>query len=83
MPLDIGEQSPSAPDLPEAMLPEVAGDDRELVAALLAVMIVDDAAKVSKEPVIDELHGLQHDFDEPNSLVYGNGVREIVDRYPG
>ena len=83
MPLDIGAQSPLVPDLPEAKLPEVAGDDRELVAALFAVVIVDDAEKVSKEPAIDELRGLHHDFDESNSLVYGHGVRKIVDRYLG
>lgn len=83
MPLDLGALPPTSAELPTEKLPEVAGDDRVLVDELRAVVIVDHADKVSKEPSIDDLRGLHHDFDEPNSLVYGSGIRKIVESYLG
>lgn len=81
LPLDIGAQTPPVTDLPREPMPAVAGDDRVLVEALRAVVIVDQTSKVSTDKSIDDLRGLNFDFEQADSLVFSQGVRRIIDDY--
>ncbi|TWU67200.1 ShlB/FhaC/HecB family hemolysin secretion/activation protein [Crateriforma conspicua] len=65
---------------PESLAP-VEGSDKVLVDALAGVIILDHADKVDAEDAHDGVAGIQHDFDDRSSLVYGSGVQSIVYRY--
>ncbi|SMP69805.1 Hemolysin activation/secretion protein [Neorhodopirellula lusitana] len=64
-------------------LPAPVEDDRVLVQALEAVVIVDHGDKIDKTDAIDSLVGIHYDFEEPDSLVYKHAIRGIVQRAIG
>ncbi len=83
-PLDLPAVVDVSPDLPDATeLPEQVEDDRVLVDCLDAVVIVDDKGKIRRDVSIDDLFGIEYDFDQPGSLVYKSGVQSIIHGYIG
>ncbi|MCA9065876.1 MAG: ShlB/FhaC/HecB family hemolysin secretion/activation protein [Planctomycetaceae bacterium] len=75
---------PGSPALvPQGDLPAGSQDDRVLVEKLEAVILLDSVAKVSADPAIDELTGLSVQFGTTNSLAYGAGIHQIVNRHLG
>ncbi len=83
-PLELGSIDKLAPDLPEATkLPDVVEDDRELVASLDAVVIVDDGGKIVTDESIDDLEGINYRFDASDSIVFRSKIRRIVQEQLG
>ena len=70
-------------DLPEQDEPDVKGDDRVLVQSWDSVRFVNSADKIIKDKSIDSLEGIHYDFDVCRSVLYGEGTRQIVQRYLG
>lgn len=83
-PLKLPPRTGELPEVDAANdLPAPVEDDRVLVQTLEAVVIVDHGDKIDQSPTIDSLVGIHYDFDEPNSLVYKNAVRGLVQRAIG
>lgn len=83
-PLKLPPRTGELPEVDAATdLPAPVEDDRVLVQTLEAVVIVDHGDKIDQSPTIDSLVGIHYDFDEPDSLVYKNAVRGIVQRAIG
>ena len=72
-----------SPDLPQEDLPDVSGDDRVLVEALDAVVIVDSAKKIQAGDRIDELTGIHYDFEAKDSIVFQCGIRHLIEQQIG
>ncbi|WDQ14862.1 ShlB/FhaC/HecB family hemolysin secretion/activation protein [Rhodopirellula sp. P2] len=67
----------------KADLPAPVEDDRVLVRELEAVVLVDHDDKLDQSSAIDSLTGIHYDFDESDSLVYKQAIREIVQQAIG
>lgn len=80
-PLDLSKTPLTEPQIPDTPLPPSSQDDRVLIDCLDAVVLVDQGDKISLDPSIDELTGIQHDFVNGESLVYSDGMRNLVFRY--
>ena len=78
---DLLRRIPEIPDL-ESNAQEQT-DDRVLVDRLDAVIIVDSSDKIRVDASIDDLEGIEYDFDAKDSIVFGRGVRGIVERSLG
>ncbi|GAB5407331.1 MAG: ShlB/FhaC/HecB family hemolysin secretion/activation protein [Aureliella sp.] len=66
----------------EALSP-VEGDDSTLVDRLEGVIVLDSANKVEVENAHEGEVGINYDFEDTSSLVYGPAAQQIIDRYIG
>lgn len=64
-------------------LQPVEGSDKVLVESLEGVIFLDDNDKLEPEDAHAGQLGIQFRFDDATSLVYGNAVQSIVNRYLG
>ncbi len=78
LPNTTAPETVPAPDLPAANQ-----DDRLLIDCLQAVVVVDRADKVSLDPRIDDLHGLQYNVAAEDSLVFSDSIRNILHAHIG
>ncbi|WP_372723199.1 ShlB/FhaC/HecB family hemolysin secretion/activation protein [Novipirellula sp.] len=81
-PLTIPSQ-PAQQTIQPDKLPTVEGSDRELIESLDAVLFLDHNDKVQAEEANADLTGIHYDFDSQHSLIYSQGLTQIVDRYLG
>ncbi|MEO9591206.1 ShlB/FhaC/HecB family hemolysin secretion/activation protein [Rhodopirellula bahusiensis] len=82
-PLTVPSQPLAQPRVQPERLEPVQGSDKVLVEELAGIIVLDHNDKVDAEDSHEGTMGIQHDFDDSTSLVYGNGVQSILNRYIG
>ncbi|TWT98969.1 Heme/hemopexin transporter protein HuxB precursor [Neorhodopirellula pilleata] len=83
-PLDVPSVPRAPVDIPTPERPaEGSQDDRVLVGALEAVVIVDDDEKIATDDSIDSLTGIHYDFVASDSLVYRSEIRNLIEAQIG
>lgn len=78
-----GDLHADTPPLPQQKLPDVTGDDKVLVQALDAVVIVDSADKIQTDKRIDQLEGIHYDFAATDSIVFQHEIRSLIHQQMG
>jgi len=75
-------QPPPPPDI-EPSLPPVTGSDKILLESLDAVVVLDDAGKVTPNDDRPDAEGILYHYPDKTSLVYSVRFQQIVNSYIG
>lgn len=82
-PLSIPNTLPARDAIRSESLDPVDGSDKILVDQLNCVIVLDNSDKVDAEDSHAGMSGIEFDFDDTSSLVYGSGVQSIINDYLG